>query len=103
MPRKPKKESACGKASGFAQATPDKPADKPAAERAAAPAKPSAVIDTRVIYCGDNLQQLWKLPDACIDLIYIGPHQPVVMGFACRLKPGLVSYAGRRKEWMERE
>jgi hypothetical protein len=25
------------------------------------PAKPSAVIDTRVIYCGDNLDQLRKL------------------------------------------
>ena len=33
--------------------------------------KPSAVIDTRVIYCGDNLEQLRKLPDACVDLIYI--------------------------------
>ncbi len=37
------------------------------------PAKPSAVIDTRVIYCGDNLDQLRKLPDACVDLIYIDP------------------------------
>ena len=37
------------------------------------PSKPSAVIDTRVIYCGDNLDQLRKLPDACIDLIYIDP------------------------------
>src|SRR5271157_350339 len=36
-------------------------------------AKPSAVVDTRVIYCGDNLEQLKKLPDACIDLIYIDP------------------------------
>jgi DNA modification methylase len=36
-------------------------------------AKPSAVIDTRVIYCGDNLEQLRKLPDACVDLIYIDP------------------------------
>jgi DNA modification methylase len=33
--------------------------------------KPSAVIDTRVIYCGDNLDQLRKLPDGCVDLIYI--------------------------------
>ncbi|HAF22448.1 MAG TPA: hypothetical protein DCK93_05970 [Blastocatellia bacterium] len=33
--------------------------------------KPSAVIDTRVIYCGDNLDQLRKLPEACVDLIYI--------------------------------
>ena len=35
--------------------------------------KPSALVDTRVIYCGDNLEQLKKLPDACIDLIYIDP------------------------------
>ena len=35
--------------------------------------KTSAVIDTRVIYCGDNLEQLRKLPDACVDLIYIDP------------------------------
>src|SRR5216110_218051 len=35
--------------------------------------KPSAVIDTRVIYCGDNLEQLRKLPAACVDLIYIDP------------------------------
>ncbi len=40
--------------------------------------KPSAVIDTRVIYCGDNLEQLRKLPDACVDLIYIDP--PVFWG-----------------------
>lgn len=37
------------------------------------PAKPSAVIDTRVMYCGDNLDQLRKLPEACVDLIYIDP------------------------------
>ena len=36
-------------------------------------AKPSAVVDTRVIYCGDNLDQLKKLPDGCVDLIYINP------------------------------
>jgi DNA modification methylase len=36
-------------------------------------AKPSALIDTRVIYCGDNLEQLAKLPPACVDLIYIAP------------------------------
>ena len=35
--------------------------------------RPSAVIDTRVIYCGDNLEQLAKLPDKCVDLIYIDP------------------------------
>lgn len=35
--------------------------------------KPSALLDTRVIYCGDNLEHLAKLPDRCIDLIYIDP------------------------------
>jgi DNA modification methylase len=36
-------------------------------------ARPSALLDTRVSYCGDNLEQLAKLPDACVDLIYIDP------------------------------
>jgi len=31
----------------------------------------SSLIDTRVIYCGECLDQLRKLPDACVDLIYI--------------------------------
>src|SRR5665213_448164 len=35
--------------------------------------KSSSLIDTRVVYCGDNLEQLAKLPDACVDLIYIDP------------------------------
>lgn len=35
--------------------------------------KLSALVDTRVIYCGDNLEQLKKLPDTCVDLIYIDP------------------------------
>lgn len=35
--------------------------------------RPSALLDTRVIYCGDNLEQLKKLPDACVDLVYIDP------------------------------
>ena len=35
--------------------------------------KPSALIDTRVIYCGDNLDQLRKFPAVCVDLIYIDP------------------------------
>jgi DNA modification methylase len=33
----------------------------------------SSLIDTRIIYCGDCLDQLRKLPDTCIDLIYIDP------------------------------
>jgi DNA modification methylase len=35
--------------------------------------KRSSLVDTGVIYCGDNLDQLKKLPDACVDLIYIDP------------------------------
>src|SRR3990167_4661797 len=34
---------------------------------------PSAIVDTSVIYCGDNIDQLSRLPDACVDLIYIAP------------------------------
>src|SRR5438552_934635 len=52
-------------------------AKKPrAAKTPAAPSisvKPSALLDTRVIYCGDCLEQLRKLPDGCVDLIYIDP------------------------------
>ncbi len=36
-------------------------------------ARSSSLLDTRVIYCGDNLEQLKKLPDRCVDLIYIDP------------------------------
>ena len=47
------------------------------AQRAAEGQKPSArssaLVDTRVIYCGDNLEQLRKLPNACLDLIYLDP------------------------------
>jgi hypothetical protein len=35
--------------------------------------RPSALLDTRVIYCGDCLDQLKRLPAACIDLIYLDP------------------------------
>ena len=50
-------------------------AKNPASESKGAPAagKPSALVDTRVIYCGDNLDQLKKLPEECVDLIYIEP------------------------------
>lgn len=37
------------------------------------PKRPSALVDTRVIYCGDCLDRLQKMPDACVDLIYIDP------------------------------
>jgi len=42
-------------------------------KKAASKSKRSAVVDTGVVYCGDNLDQLAKLPDACVDLIYIDP------------------------------
>ena len=38
-----------------------------------AKAKPSSLVDTRTVYCGDNLDQLAKLPAQCVDLIYIDP------------------------------
>ncbi|MDX2208491.1 MAG: DNA methyltransferase [Gemmatimonadales bacterium] len=31
------------------------------------------LVDTRVIYCGDCLDQLKGLPDDCVDLVYIDP------------------------------
>jgi DNA modification methylase len=35
--------------------------------------KPSSIVDTRIVYCGDNLEKLKEFPDKCIDLIYIDP------------------------------
>jgi hypothetical protein len=39
----------------------DKSGHRPDATRQ----KPSSLLDTRVVYCGDNLEQLAKLPDSC--------------------------------------
>jgi 16S rRNA G966 N2-methylase RsmD len=36
-------------------------------------ARPSSLLDTRVIYCGDCLEQLKNLPARAVDLIYIDP------------------------------
>jgi len=47
--------------------------EEPAAYGAQPAGKASALLDTRVVYCGDNLEQLRKLPPACVDLIYIDP------------------------------
>jgi DNA modification methylase len=33
----------------------------------------TALVDARIIHCGDCLDQLRKLPNACVDLIYIDP------------------------------
>jgi DNA modification methylase len=38
-----------------------------------APIKRSALVDTGVVYCGDNLEKLRTLPEGCVDLIYIDP------------------------------
>ena len=65
MPRKN-----TGKATG--KGKPKEPVEVPPSDTAPA-GRSSAVIDTRVIYCGDNLEQLKKLPNACVDLIYIDP------------------------------
>jgi 16S rRNA G966 N2-methylase RsmD len=35
--------------------------------------QPPALLDTRVVYCGDCLEQLQSLPDDCVDLVYIDP------------------------------
>lgn len=36
-------------------------------------AKPSSLVDTRILYCGDCIEKLSALPDRCIDLVYIDP------------------------------
>jgi DNA modification methylase len=36
-------------------------------------AKVSSLVDTRVIYCGDCVDQLKAMPEHCIDLVYIDP------------------------------
>jgi hypothetical protein len=43
----------------------DLPVSPDAPQRVLTKLKPSALLDTRVFYCGDNLEQLAKLPDAC--------------------------------------
>ena len=38
-----------------------------------AAAKRFALVDTCIVYCGDNLDQLRKLPAACVEIISIDP------------------------------
>ena len=47
--------------------------DRKRSAGAARAARPSALLDTRIVYCGDCLDQLGKLPNGCVDLIYIDP------------------------------
>lgn len=35
--------------------------------------RPSRLVDTRIILCGDNIEQLPKIPTESVDLIYIDP------------------------------
>ena len=53
--------------------SPKRSSPKPVGRAAAPVGRPSALLDTRIIYCGDCLDQLKKLPDGCVDLIYIDP------------------------------
>ena len=55
--------------------TTTKPAKKPPAATPDA-GRPSSLLDTRVIYCRDNLEQLAKLPDRCVDLMRGGIDPP---------------------------
>ena len=52
--------------------------------RAAKPitGKPSALLDTRIVYCGDNLEQLAKLPGACVNRMN-EDSSPVVLIMRC--------------------
>ncbi len=51
------------------------PAKRTTAKRPTAPAtragRPSSLLDTRIVYCGDCLDQLAKLPDGCVDRPYL--------------------------------
>ncbi len=56
-----------------AKRAPGKRAPKGATARSSRAGRPSALLDTRIVYCGDCLDQLRKLPDGCADLVYIDP------------------------------
>jgi hypothetical protein len=47
-------------------------------ERAGVRGRPSSLLDTRVVYCGDNLEQLAKLPDAC-NSAFRTPHSAIAV------------------------
>ncbi len=44
-------------------------------EKAGVKRRPSSLLDTRVIYCGDNLEQLKKLPGTGMELA-VWSHEP---------------------------
>ncbi len=70
MPKKPTRRKNVERA---APAEPPSLAGRGRGRVTAAAGRPSALLDTRIIYCGDCLDQLRKLPAACVDLIYIDP------------------------------
>jgi 16S rRNA G966 N2-methylase RsmD len=63
------KERAVGKAAGKAK----QPAKESKAAAGKLASRPSSLVDTRLIYCGDCFDQLRQLPGGCVDLIYIDP------------------------------
>ena len=83
--KKSKRRAACGLASLMLSRDP-----KGSARRSARQRKASSLLDTRVIFCGDNLQKLADFPDASVDLIYIDPpfnsnrNYEVFWGETCR-------------------
>jgi hypothetical protein len=60
-------KKAAAKSSGGASVPASRSPDAKTAREDSRPIrlKPSVLLDTRVIYCGNNLEQLAKLPDAC--------------------------------------
>ena len=68
--KKTHKKSSPRPKAGATKKTARASASAPGASRAG---RPSALVDTRVVYCGDCLDQLTKLPDRCVDLVYIDP------------------------------
>jgi len=71
--------------------------------------KTSAVVDTRFFYCGDNLEQLKKLPVQSVDLIYIDPpfnsnrNYDVFWGETKEKRAFDDHYANTRLTWPSRE
>jgi len=58
-----------------------KPTTAADSEKSAPADRPSALVDTRVIDRGDNLEQLHKLPENCVNLIYIDPPFNSIRGY----------------------
>ena len=69
--RKPAKTAGEQQAGANPEAATPTPAPTPNPHPA--PGRPSALLDTRVVYCGDCLEKLADLPDNSVDLVYIDP------------------------------